>query len=845
VIAAGRHGKLAAMRRFEVGGWKFWEISVEGCVLTTRWGSLIRGTDGSRQHTLASPAAAIAELDKLVRGKTRKGYREVGAAGPAAPTAAADPASPAPAINPKGLTLTQLNAGGGRLGQVVIDGRFAIAAGDGCFATTDGKRFHRRRSPGRIFGLTSIDGALYACGTTVAVSRDRGARWTEIDVPYDGFRFCIHRDAGGTWWMGCDDGVILTSTQPERGWKKAHLALKGKVLVIGEFAGKLIFAGSGGGVAWDGKELRPLSGFKETDTVTRITEAPSGALVAIGNGGIAYRSTNGGARWAPVETSVKLDLEDCAWVAGALFVVGGREGRGGADVVVLRSMNEGKTFKKIPTKIGSKLRGIASWGDGAFLCGDDGTLWRLAEPKVPCMLGFAPAGRNIVWRFEAPKDPYWKRATDELAPPPVIDKAFAPHAAAPEAERERTYERLLGEALAKARGMSCLLRAACARDANPELAQLVDEAPDADTSAVQVYADWLQAQGDPRGELAAIQLRREAEPKRKDLQKAEQSLLGRGAERWLGKLASYQDLLQLSWHAGFLYAARIANTFERSRLHDGGKPPANVEAVLGLLLDEPSARFLRELTVGIVTTVGVLKLEYSDYDGVARVLGERYLPSLRSLFLGDFHSKETELNWSIIRDLQPVYAALPNLRSLKLRAGGMYLGSIVLPRLERFEVITGGLDRWAAQSIALATWPSLRALSIQVGPVRRHGRLSSSAKAMDFQPILDGAGLPRLVHLGLTNLDFTDALIEPLARGQVLPQLEELDLKMGTLSDDGARLLYRYQRAFAHLRRIDVDDNYLTREGLELLAATGLPFHVGEQRDDEGEPENRYASAYE
>jgi len=60
--------------------------------------------------------------------------------------------------------------------------------------------------------------------------------------------------------------------------------------------------------------------------------------------------------------------------------------------------------------------------------------------------------------------------------------------------------------------------------------------------------------------------------------------------------------------------------------------------VLGLLLDEPSARFLRGLTVGIVT------YEDNDYAGIACELGKRYLPQLRSLFLGDFHSEETELN---------------------------------------------------------------------------------------------------------------------------------------------------------------------------------------------------------
>jgi len=819
------------MRRFELvagSSSKFWEIAASGKVLTTRWGRL--GASGqSKQATLASPAAAAAELEELVREKTRKGYREVGGAAagaapkpkagtarPGAAAAAPAPARPAPAVDPADLAVTQLHAGGGRLGRVVIDGRLALVAGDACLASTDGKTFHRRPPPGQTFGLVAPGGAIYSCGGSFAVSRDRGARWKEIAVPYSGYLFCVYRAAGGTWWMGCDDGVILTSAHPERGWKKARFATKGKVLAITEAGGALLFAGAGGVHAWDGKKLRALAGFKKADIVTRVAQAPSGALIAIGDGGIAYHAAGVGARWTPLKSGVAHDLEDCAWVAGALFVVGG--GHGASSGVLLRSTNEGKTFTKVPVKPAppsGKLWGIGSWGDGALLVGEGGAVYRLA----------------------APRDAYWKGATDELAPPPpTVDATFEARPAAAAAERERAYERLLATALEAAEAASQKLRAARPPDVEPRLAQLVDESPDDDTGAAQVYADWLEGQGDPRGELAAIQLRLAGDPKHKELRKAERALLARHADRWLGKLAPYQDLVKVRWRAGFFHAARLANTFVRFDQDDDGDEAAALDAVLGLLLDEPSARFLRELTVGIVT------FEDNDYGGIARQLGRRYLPSLRSLYLGDFDSEDTELNWSSLGNLQPMYAALPNLRALKLRSGSMQLGAIALPRLERFEVVTGGLDSKAAKAIASAVWPSLRALSIQVGPGHRG---EGSAKAKDFQPVLDGVGLPRLVHLGLTNLDYTDALIEPLAHSKVLPQLEELDLKMGGFSDDGARVFYRYQKAFAHLRHIDVDDNFLTRDGIKLLKATKLPFHFGEQRDDEGDPENRYASAYE
>ena len=69
-------------RRFEMvegSASKFWEIRVEGATFTVTYGKI--GTAGtSKTTTAASPEAAAAEADKLVREKTKKGYQELGAA---------------------------------------------------------------------------------------------------------------------------------------------------------------------------------------------------------------------------------------------------------------------------------------------------------------------------------------------------------------------------------------------------------------------------------------------------------------------------------------------------------------------------------------------------------------------------------------------------------------------------------------------------------------------------------------------------------------------------------------------------------------------------------------------
>ncbi len=56
---------------------KFWEVTVDGCDVTTHWGRI--GTKGqSKTKTLASPAAARSEADKQTRKKQKKGYVEAG-----------------------------------------------------------------------------------------------------------------------------------------------------------------------------------------------------------------------------------------------------------------------------------------------------------------------------------------------------------------------------------------------------------------------------------------------------------------------------------------------------------------------------------------------------------------------------------------------------------------------------------------------------------------------------------------------------------------------------------------------------------------------------------------------
>lgn len=808
------------MKRFEFSEGtsnKFWEAQTKGKELRIRFGKI--GSNGQlKLKVLASPAAAEAEMAKVIAEKTKKGYEPVGGKTEKNVAATAKPVKSSSGIKPTQLKITQVSSNGKVHRIALYDdsaGRVALGTGGGCFASSDGKKFQRRpNSPGVSYGLFAFDGIAYSMGGPFAVSTDAGATWRTPKQPFNGYMFTMLRDAAGTYWLGCDDGVVLTSDRPDKGWKPAKFKTPGKVMAFAEIDGKLFVVGAGCGV-WNGKKFTALKGTKKSEVITRITEGPQGGIVLIGDNGLAYRSKDRGKSFTKSKTGGDDDLEDFAWVAGSLFAVGG----GWGNSTLLRSDDEGKSWKKLKVKSDGKLWGITSWGDGAFLCGESG-----------------------VFTMMSPKDAYWHGMKDRFQPePPKLDAQFTPLAARSEKEREAKFEKLFAAALADHARISAKQRSARVADENPTLAAAVDEGAD---GAEAVYADWLQDSGDPRGELAQIQLRLAKDPKNKELKKAEKALLKQHAAAWLGKLVEVDDMVKLEWNAGFITKARLASSYARDaefgdQDEDGEgkkpKPPMKLEIVLAWLLESPSGRFLRDLTVGIV------QFDENHYTNVTKELAKHYLPALRSLYLGDFHGEETELNWSSIGNLEPLYAAVPNLEKLKLRSGSMKLGTIVLPRLEQFEVVTGGMDAKSAKSIANAVWPSLEKMSIQIGPESE----GTDVKVKDLQPILDGDNLPHLSHLGVTNFNLTGQLVEPLATSKILPQLAELDLSMGTLGDEHMTKIFAMQKAFAHLAKLDVNDNYLTNEGKSLLKQAKLAFNFGEQREDEGDPSDRYASAYE
>lgn len=128
------------MRRFEyrdATSSKFWEIEQQGSTMTTRWGRV--GTEGqTKSKDLGTEAKAEAEIAKQIRGKTGKGYQEIG---PGLP-------DPAPAV----VTAT------GSTTPTTTPGTPAKSSGD----LPDGGETNVPGSGSRTYTLRNV-GGVYSC----------------------------------------------------------------------------------------------------------------------------------------------------------------------------------------------------------------------------------------------------------------------------------------------------------------------------------------------------------------------------------------------------------------------------------------------------------------------------------------------------------------------------------------------------------------------------------------------------------------------------------------------------------------------------------------------------------
>lgn len=310
---------------------------------------------------------------------------------------------------------------------------------------------------------------------------------------------------------------------------------------------------------------------------------------------------------------------------------------------------------------------------------------------------------------------------------------------------------------------------------NPELAAAIMQNPD-DVHARLVFGDWLEQEGDPRGELVALQaaIAEQKVPPRDmttsepehPLRRREASLFERFRTHLFGDLPRDQKL-----HFAYGYA-------------DGAE-------VDGVHLDQVfalhSSRFLRSLSVpfSVQRAAELLK---------AMASAKKSLPvTIETVKIG-VPGSAAEAGTFVI---DPILTSLPRLRHLQVAAENVQLDVLDLPSMKTLALHAQESLTFEGATIAL---PNLEELTLDGTSFTD----DAAIRAIIVSPP------PKLTVLRLHRLNNTSELLQLLiSEAKLLANLRVLDFRKSALGRSETAVLVEHKDAFKHLERLDLRGLYL------------------------------------
>jgi uncharacterized protein (TIGR02996 family) len=405
-------------------------------------------------------------------------------------------------------------------------------------------------------------------------------------------------------------------------------------------------------------------------------------------------------------------------------------------------------------------------------------------------------------------------------------KTFADAAAA-----QREHDKLVKEKLAKGYKETT----PAARPAGGSLREALEAAlvenPD-DLAAHSAYADYLQEQGDPRGEFIQVQLELEDESKtaaqRKKLKQREAALLKAHEAEWLGDLAphllmpapkkaSYGDV-KYSYQFCRGWLDTLEATFYEFDFGRALARAPQTRLLRCLYLNEDGYQEAGTYDVGDDPIP-----ENASHPALYALLRSPYLGNVRAFRCGDaVGDDERYFNCHM--------------------SGGPALALVkMMPRLEVLHLLTQDLD--VTQLFGLRTLTNLRELLVYhmdryplhlLAKNRGFANLTHllchphamvedepSIRLPQLRAVCRSTVLTKLTHLRLRMSDFGDKGCEEIVSSGILKRLKVLDLRNGNITDAGAATLAACPDV-KNLELLDLDRNCLTDAGVAALKGAGV-----------------------
>lgn len=326
-----------------------------------------------------------------------------------------------------------------------------------------------------------------------------------------------------------------------------------------------------------------------------------------------------------------------------------------------------------------------------------------------------------------------------------------------------------------------------------ELEAAIREAPD-DPAPYEVYADWLDQQGDPRGRWMLLQQARARPGIDAGLEVEiahlanDEALVPRLRAQMLGPARQFSPL---RWRYGVVQGAYVYRFMA----------DPTFAVTMRTLFAHPAAAFLRALVLG--HSVEQDKRPIPGLNGAldALVKAPDTLESLRLIQPLRFHP-HVRPNPVILPKANRIFESLPGLRTLVLDADECDIKPFTAPKLERLELVCNTLRGSLRAALELADLPELRVLHFGVA--------EEGAENVDFLSRMKAEKLEELGLHGKLGKHADQAMVAALLEWRGLGRLRRLVLhhpRVRGASFDGSTLLAAHGR-WKHLEELRIVPTY-------------------------------------
>jgi photosystem II stability/assembly factor-like uncharacterized protein len=206
-----------------------------------------------------------------------------------------------------------------------------------------------------------------------------GSSWTTVASPSeDQCLYSVMRDDEGRMWILGDGGLVMRINKTGKRFTRVENKCTARLLYMMIEEGCVWLLDSGGMLQRTRggffEEVK-LAAMRTKRPLCALVRTPAKTLLLLGDRGLVLRSTNNGDSWKKIPVESRNDLEKLLVTPYGVFVVGDHGS-------VLVSHDDGRSFQGLDTGVDVHLWSIALIDGDQLLGGDQGHIWRVQRSDL-------------------------------------------------------------------------------------------------------------------------------------------------------------------------------------------------------------------------------------------------------------------------------------------------------------------------------------------------------------------------------------------------------------------------------------------------------------------------------